>query len=120
MLNQDFSINGSKNAAARGSTVQIFVTGMGELATVPLQPDGMVATSTPVLLADQTWRVDIGGQPAVVTYAGTSPGSIDGLVQINAIIPPTVSTGAAVSVAASIGPSDQSHRTQAGATIAVK
>jgi uncharacterized protein (TIGR03437 family) len=120
VLNQDYSINGSKNAAARGSTIQIFATGMGELATPPVQPDGMVATSTPVLLGDQTWRVDIGGQPAVVTYAGTSPGSIDGLVQINAIIPPTVGTGSAISIAASIGSPTASHRTQAGATISVK
>ncbi len=120
VLNQDYSINGSKNAAARGSTIQVFVTGMGELDATPPQPDGMVATATPVLLADQTWRVDIGGQPAVVTYAGTSPGSVDGLVQINAIIPPTVGTGSSISITASIGTSDQSHRTQAGATICVK
>jgi len=119
VLNQDYSINGSKNVAALGSTIQIFVTGMGELAGAP-QPDGMVATATPVLLADQTWRVDIGGQPAVVTYAGTSPGSVDGLVQINAIIPPTVAGGSAVSITASIGAATASHRTQAGATICVK
>ncbi|MGO9261327.1 MAG: hypothetical protein ACLQU1_34230 [Bryobacteraceae bacterium] len=120
VLNQDYSINGSKNAAARGSTIQIFATGMGELATPPVQQDGMVATATPVPLGDQTWRVDIGGQPAVVTYAGTSPGSIDGLVQINAIIPPTVATGSTISITASIGAATASHRTQAGATICVK
>ena len=119
VLNQDYSINGTKNAAARGSTIQIFVTGMGELAGVP-QADGMVATSTPVSLLDQTWRVDIGGQPAVVTYAGTSPGSIDGLVQINAIIPPTVGTGATIPITASIGSVATSHRSQPGVTICVK
>ena len=120
VLNQDYSINGTKNTAARGSTIQIFTTGMGELAVSPTQLDGMVATSTPVLLSDQTWRVDIGGQPAVVTYAGTSPGSVDGLVQINAIVPPTVGTGAAVSIAVSIGGATASHRSQPGATINVK
>jgi len=120
VLNQDYSINSSKNAAARGSTIQIFVTGMGELTASPAQPDGMVAMATPVPLGDQTWRVDIGGQPSVVTYAGTSPGSIDGLVQINAIIPPTVSTGSTVPITASIGNTAVSHRTQAGATICVK
>jgi uncharacterized protein (TIGR03437 family) len=120
VLNQDYSINGSKNPAARGSTIQIFLTGMGELATAQPQTDGMVATATPVLLADQTWRVDIDGQPAVVTYAGTSPGSVDGLVQVNAIIPPTVGTGSAISITASIGASAVSHRTQSGATICVK
>jgi uncharacterized protein (TIGR03437 family) len=120
VLNQDYSINGAKNPALRGSTIQIFATGMGELAAVPPQQDGMVATPTPVLLNDQTWRVDIGGQPAVVTYAGTSPGSIDGLVQINAIIPPTVGTGSTIPITVSIGAAAVSHRSQAGATICVK
>jgi uncharacterized protein (TIGR03437 family) len=120
VLNQDYSINGTKNAAARGSTIQIFATGLGELGVFPPQQDGMVATNSPILLTDETWRVDIGGQPAVVTYAGTSPGSIDGLVQINAIIPPTVGTGSAISITASIGPAAQSHETQTGATVCVK
>jgi uncharacterized protein (TIGR03437 family) len=120
VLNQDYSINGAKNAAARGSTIQIFATGMGELGVFPPQQDGMVAMDSPILLSDETWRVDIGGQPAVVTYAGTSPGSIDGLVQINAIIPPTVGTGSTISITASIGPAAQSHETQTGATICVK
>lgn len=120
VLNQDYSINGTKNAAARGSTIQIFATGMGELAATPSQSDGMVAMSTPVLLSDATWRVDINGQPAVVTYAGTSPGSIDGLVQVNAIIPPTVGTGSTIPITVSIGSADSSHRSQTGATICVK
>jgi uncharacterized protein (TIGR03437 family) len=127
VLNQDSSINGAKNAAARGSTVSLFVTGFGELSpqygtngtTETADIDGLVSTyANPV--NDYTPRVDIDGQPSVVTYAGTAPGSVDGLVQINAIIPPTVSTGAAISVAASIGGPTASHRTQAGATISVK
>ena len=34
---------------------------------------------------NSTVRVEMSGQPSVVTYAGTSPGSVVGLVQINAV-----------------------------------
>jgi uncharacterized protein (TIGR03437 family) len=64
--------------------------------------------------------VDIDGQPAVVSYAGASPGAVAGLVQINAIIPPTVPTGAAIPVTVSVGGAPTSRRSQPGVTISVK
>ena len=76
--------------------------------------------TTAVTTADNTVRVDIAGQPAVVSYAGTSPGAVEGLVQINAIVPPTVPTGAAVSMTVSIGSAAASRKSQPGVTIAVK
>ncbi|HUA57356.1 MAG TPA: hypothetical protein VML19_01290 [Verrucomicrobiae bacterium] len=112
-----YSINSSKNAAARGSTILIYTTGMGELA-LPVA-DGVVADAAGTL-ADNTVRVDIAGQPAVVSYAGSSPGAVAGLVQINAIVPPTVSAGAAVSLTVSIGAATGSRRSQPSVTIAVK
>jgi len=72
-----------------------------------------------VKLGDPTCRVDIDGQPAVVTYAGSSPGAIAGLVQVNAIVPPTARTGAAISITVSIGATASSRRTQPGVTFAV-
>ncbi len=133
VLNQDYSINGAKNQAARGSTIQIYATGMGELklAATQLNPnplpdaDGTVAIAA-VPLSDQTVVVEFGGVagvgsvPGVVTYAGTSEGSIDGLVQINAIVPPNAPTGTAVPLTVSIGSPSASHITQTGATIGVK
>jgi uncharacterized protein (TIGR03437 family) len=65
-------------------------------------------------------RVDIDGQPAVVSYAGSSPGAVAGLVQINAIVPPTVRTGAAISITVSIGTTAAARRSQPGVTLAVK
>lgn len=112
-----YTINASKNAAPRGSTIVIYATGMGELAAPVL--DGTVATAAG-LLADQTVRVDINGQPAVVSYAGAAPGAVAGLVQINAIVPPTVSTGAAIPITVSIGDAASSRRSQPGVTVAVK
>lgn len=112
-----YSINAAKNAAARGSTILIYATGMGDLAVGV--GDGVVA-STAATLADNTVRVDIAGQPAVVSYAGASPGAVAGLVQINAIIPPTVSTGQAVPITVSVGAAASSRRSQPSVTISVK
>jgi uncharacterized protein (TIGR03437 family) len=114
---QTYSINSAKNAAARGSTILIYATGMGDLA-IPVA-DGVVASAA-AALADNTVRVDIAGQPAVVSYAGAAPGAVAGLVQINAIIPPTVSTGAAVSLTVSVGAATTSRRSQPSVTISVK
>ena len=76
-----------------------------------------MATSA-ITLADNTVRVDIDGQPAVVSYAGTSPGAVAGLVQINAIVPPTVRAGPAIPLTVSIGSAVASRRSQPGVTIA--
>jgi uncharacterized protein (TIGR03437 family) len=82
-------------------------------------PDGAVALGA-VYLADNTYRVDIDGQPAVTSYAGASQGSVAGLVQINAIVPPTARTGAAISLTVSIGSATSARRSQLGVTLAVK
>ncbi len=84
------TINGSKNPALRGTPITIFATGLGVLA-VPLG-DSLSAPSAAISSKDPI-GVLIGGQASVVTYAGSSPGSIGGLTQINAIIPSTVPTG---------------------------
>jgi uncharacterized protein (TIGR03437 family) len=111
-----YTINSSKNTAPRGSTIVIYATGMGTLST-PM-PDGVAAAS-----ADKVTdpvQVTIAGQPSVVTYAGTSPGSIGGLTQINAIVPPTASTGQAVPITIAGGSAQTARQSQAGVTLAVK
>jgi uncharacterized protein (TIGR03437 family) len=60
--------------------------------------------------------VTIGGVPAVVQYAGSAPESIAGLLQVNAVVPQGIATGAAVPVTISVG----GVVSQAGVTIAVK
>jgi uncharacterized protein (TIGR03437 family) len=55
-----------------------------------------------------------------VTYAGTSPGAVAGLVQVNAIVPPTVRTGQAITITVSIGAAAASHRSQPAVTLSVK
>ena len=115
-----FTVNGSTIAAPRNSAISIFVTGVGDLdPTIPLA-NGAVAPATPISLAASpvNIHVDIDGQPAVITYAGTSPGAVAGLVQINAIVPPSA-RAAVVPITVSIGAAASSRRSQPGVTMAV-
>jgi uncharacterized protein (TIGR03437 family) len=86
----------------------------GEGITSPLQADGAVtpnATTIPVLPI----AVKIGGQPATVIFDGEAPGIVAGVLQVNVMIPPTVSSGAN-SVVVTIG----SNSSQAGLTVSVQ
>ena len=112
-----YTVNSSKNTAPRGSTVVIFATGLGTL-----QPPGLadgVAAGVANKVVDPV-QVTIAGQPFVVTYAGTSPGSIGGLAQINAIVPPTVATGQAIPITIAGGSAQTARQSQSGVTLAVK
>jgi uncharacterized protein (TIGR03437 family) len=111
-----YTINSTKNAASRGSTIVIYATGMGTLMS-PLA-DGVIA-ETSDQVSDPV-QVTIGGQPAVVSYAGAAGGSVAGLIQINAIVPPTISTGTAVSLSVTGGTAATARQSQAGVTVAVQ
>jgi len=112
ILNQDYSVNGKSNPAARGSAVMIYCIGMGQ--TNPASADGAVTSGTNAL-ATQPVTVTIDGIPAKVDYAGGAPGAVAGLTQINAEVPANAHTGA-VSIAIQVG----SYQTQAGVTMVVQ
>lgn len=100
ILNQDSTINGTANPAAKGSVISIYLTGAGILNGSSLA--GAVS-------------VTIGGLPAAVQFAGTTPGSLAGLYQINAAVPADASSGelpVAVTVAG--------FGSQSGVTVAVQ
>ena len=82
-------------------------------------PDGAVALGA-VSVADSTCRVEINGQPAVTSYAGASQGSVAGLTQINAIVPPTAPTGASIPLIVYIGPVSTARASQLSVTLAVQ
>jgi uncharacterized protein (TIGR03437 family) len=113
-----YIINSTTAPAARSSTVIIYATGLGDVSD-PSIGNGDVSTGATPLLAD-TVRVDMDGQPAVVTYAGTTPGAVAGLVQINAIVPPTVRAPLAIPITVSVGTPVTARRSQPQVTIAVK
>ncbi len=81
--------------------------------------DGVVALGA-VYVVNSTYRVEINGQAAVTSYAGSSGGSVAGLTQINAIVPPTAPTGAAIPLVVYIGKSNGARASQLGVTLAVK
>jgi uncharacterized protein (TIGR03437 family) len=93
ILNQNYSVNGSGIPAAKGSIVQIFGTGEGQL--VPGVASGSftpIAGPYPAPVGKVT--LTIGGIPAQVTYAGEAPGLVSGVIQVNAVVPAGVGSGA--------------------------
>jgi uncharacterized protein (TIGR03437 family) len=89
ILNQTGVLNAATAAAAKGSTVAIFMTGAG--ATTPAGRTGAVAAADQTIASQVT--VSIGGQNARVMYAGAVPGSLQGLYQVNAVVPDGVASG---------------------------
>jgi uncharacterized protein (TIGR03437 family) len=95
------------------------ISGTPLAETVLPLPDGAVALGA-VSVADSTYRVTIDGQSAVVPYVGTSKGSVAGLVQINAVVPATARTGAAIPLTVTVGGVGGARTSQLGVTLAVK
>ncbi len=90
VLNQNGSVNSAANPAHRGEIIVLYATGEG--VTNPTGIDGQVAVAVyPKPQAPVAVR--IGGQPAVVQYAGAAPGFIAGAMQINAQVPDGVLPG---------------------------
>jgi uncharacterized protein (TIGR03437 family) len=116
IVNQDQTINGAQNPAARGTVVTIYATGEGQ--TNPPGIDGGLATNLNALPHPvASLSVSIGGMPATnIAYAGTAPEEVYGLLQINVTVPAGVVPGAAVPVLLTIG----GVTSQAGLTMAVK
>jgi uncharacterized protein (TIGR03437 family) len=89
-LNQDYTVNGPANPAERGSTVILYATGEG--LTDPAGADGQVVSNV-LARPQQAVKVTIGGVEAIVDYAGSAPGSVAGVFQINARIPMNIGAG---------------------------
>lgn len=89
ILNQDQTVNGAANPASRGSIISIYATGAGAMQTPVL--DGQLATGTTGIAQDVT--VWIGGVAVKPMYSGAAPGIVQGVVEINAVIPTSVAPG---------------------------
>ena len=113
ILNQDYSRNGAANPAPRGQYV--FIYGTGEGVTTPPGVDGRIS-ATPLPQVNLTCTATIGGETATVSYCGEAPGSTAGLVQVNALVPDSITPGAAVPVSIAIG----GVASQPGVTLAVR
>jgi uncharacterized protein (TIGR03437 family) len=113
ILNQDSSVNTASNPAAQGSVIVLYGTGGGQ--TNPASIDGGFnpLDASGVLLLPVT--VTIGGQSATVNYAGPAPGLVDGVMQINAVLPAGIASGA-VPVVVQVGTASS----QTAVTVAVQ
>jgi uncharacterized protein (TIGR03437 family) len=105
ILNQDYSLNVRLNPAARGSVVAIYLTGAG--VTNPASVDGAITGLTPPFPAlAQSVAITIGGvtvPAANIVYSGAAPEAVEGLTQINVMIPSNVTPGPTVQILVTIG-----------------
>ena len=114
ILNQDgVTVNSVTNPEKRGNVIAIYMTGEGQ--TNPQGVDGAIipavvsALKKPLLPV----TVTIGGVDAVVQYAGSAPGLVSGVMQVNVTIPATSPTGT-VPVVVTVG----TAKSQSGASAA--
>jgi uncharacterized protein (TIGR03437 family) len=85
-LDQNNQLVTASNGVAQGSTVQLFLNGLGPVTNQPTSGDPAsltVQSTTPT-----TPAVKIGGLDAAVPFSGLAPGEI-GLYQVNAVVPNT-------------------------------
>ena len=112
MLNQDNSLNSAAKPARPGDIVVFYATGEGQ--TSPGGVDGVIIGSTlshPVLAV----KVDIDGKPAEVVYAGSAPGIVTGVMQVNVRVP-AIFPSSAASVVLTVG----TQTSQQGVTMGVR
>jgi uncharacterized protein (TIGR03437 family) len=115
ILNQDNSVNGAGNPAARDSIVVIYATGEGQ--TNPPGVDGTIpGRSTAYKNPVGRVRVRIGGQEADVQYAGSAPFLVSGVLQVNAKVPAGVTPGSAVPIELIVGDTTSAS----GVTVAIR
>jgi uncharacterized protein (TIGR03437 family) len=90
VINQDGTVNGAGNPAARGTYISIYATGEGQ--TIPAGIDGFVPASASVL-SSPIGKVTVffNQFSAQVLYGGTA--SFDGFFQVNAVVPGSLSPG---------------------------
>ena len=118
ILNQNLSLNGLNNPAAKGSIVMVYMTGEGQ--TSPAGVTGAITIAnlpppqvTPAPLLPVS--VLINGQPALWTYAGEAPDLAAGLMQLNVQIPLNAPSGP-LPIQVYIG----SNISQTGVTVSVQ
>lgn len=124
ILNADNSVNGPGHPAPKGTTIQIFMTGEG--ATNPPGTTGSVTcakgcssiSQIPVpLLPVAITFVDSAGNHygANYTFAGSAPGDVAGVFQVNAVVPTTVPSGT-LQIYVTVG----GNSSQSGVTVQVQ
>ena len=89
-VNQDRSLNGTGHPAPKGSYLTIYWTGGG--VTSPGGVTGSVNGSA-LRILKQGVTVTVGGIAAAVSYQGSAPGLVDGVLQLNVQLDPATPSG---------------------------
>lgn len=93
ILNQSGTVNGTADPAAPGSIIVVYATGEGLLTPPATTGSVTSATGTSFPMPVATVSATVGGSPATVLYAGSAPGLIAGLLQVNLRMPSNLSSG---------------------------
>lgn len=96
-VNQDGSVNSPGHPAPPNSPVAVYATGLGTVS--PPVPVGAPAPVDSLSRATATVTATVGGQPAVVLFAGLAPGYA-GLYQVNLVVPQLVTGDYPVQISA--------------------
>jgi uncharacterized protein (TIGR03437 family) len=109
------AFGGNFTPAQPGETIELYATGFGPMN--PFSPAGQILAAPAPLANADTVTVTVGGQPAVVTYAGVVSNGLD---QLNVTVPPGLPNGDALVVAATSNGFGPIYITQAGLAITVQ
>jgi uncharacterized protein (TIGR03437 family) len=120
-VNQNGTFNGSgpngTTPASAGQVIAIYATGGGQTS-----PPSTTGSVTPInngtLYRISNVTATIGGQPAVVTFAGGAPGLVAGVIQVNLMVPNGV-TGDALPVVINVNGATSPLPGTTGPTVAV-
>ena len=84
--------------------------------TPRVHPNHEVSLKVSIEVSQVTGTATIGGIPAQIMYAGSAPGLVSGVMQVNLAIPAEVPAGAAIPIVITVG----SASTQARVTLAIR
>jgi uncharacterized protein (TIGR03437 family) len=107
-LNEDGTVNSASNPAARGSTISVFVNGLGNA-----DPSLAGADPTP---APPQLRATIARRSAPVISIGSTPGSPAAVRRVQLSVPAEIDAGPAVPIIIS----QSGVSTQSGVTVSVR
>jgi len=91
VLNEDFTVNSASNPAKKGSTIVLYVAGVGN--TNPPSQDGQI-NAAPFAAPPMPFRLASPDYTPIstVSFAGAAPGLAAGIFQIN-FVPPEQTSG---------------------------
>ena len=105
IVNADGTLNSASNPAAAGSIVYFYATG-ADVFQGPTLTDGQIVSTatTPTSTPAAKVGMELGtGTDIKITYKGPAPGFIAGLIQVNFLIPPSLTPNSAVPLTLNIG-----------------